>query len=81
MEKLQTLFLSVLLAVPLSCARPALAWDTETLSMENRVAQRKLNFVGHLKRLGENGRELADAMKKYDKLSERNGSIQSQNLL
>ena len=54
MEKLQTLFLSVLLAVPLSCARPALAWDTETLSMENRVAQRKLNFVCHLKRLGEN---------------------------
>ena len=53
LEKLQTLFLSVLLAVPVSCARPALAWDTQTLSMENRVAQRKLNFVCHVKRLGE----------------------------
>ena len=53
LEKLQTLFLSVLLAVPLSCARPALAWDTASLSMKNRVIQRKLNFMVHLKKLKE----------------------------
>ena len=42
LEEHQTLFLSVLMAVPLSCARPALAWDTGTISMANRILQRNL---------------------------------------
>ena len=53
LEQLQTQFLSVLLAVPISCPRPALAWDTGSLLMENRIMERKLNFVVHLKRLDE----------------------------
>ena len=53
LEKLQTLFLSVLLAVPLSCPRPALSWDTASLSMANRIIQTKLNFAVHLKKLDE----------------------------
>ena len=53
LEKLQTLFLSVLMAVPVSCPRPALAWDTGTLSMSNRIIQRKLNLVVHIKKLKE----------------------------
>ena len=52
LERLQTLFLSVLLAVPITCARPSLAWDTGSLSMKNRIIERKLNFVVHLKKLG-----------------------------
>ena len=51
LDKLQTLFLSLLLAVPLTCARPALAWDTKTLSMDNRISMRKLNLCVHLKKL------------------------------
>ena len=34
-----------------SCARPALAWDTASLSMTNRVIQRQCNFIVHLKNL------------------------------
>ena len=37
LEKLQTLFMSVLWEVPVTCARPALTWDTATLSMQNRI--------------------------------------------
>ena len=37
----------------MSCPRPALPWDTKTLSMANRIAQRKLNFVCHIKNLND----------------------------
>ena len=53
LEKIQTIFLSMLLVVPLSCPRPALAWDTGTLLMENRIAQKKLNLLVHLKTLND----------------------------
>ena len=42
-----------MLAVPLTWARPVLAWDTQMLSMKNRIIQRKLNLCVHLKKLGE----------------------------
>ena len=54
LDKLQTLFLSLLMAVPVTCPRPALAWDTKTLSMSNRIIQRKLNLCIHLKKLNKN---------------------------
>ena len=66
MDKLQTLFLSVLMAVPVSCPRPALSWDTGTLSMSNRIIQRKLNLVVHIKNLKE------DALAKQVFLEQRN---------
>ena len=53
LEMLQTLFLLALLAVPLSCPRPALGWDTKSVSMENRIIQRKINFLVHVKNLKE----------------------------
>ena len=53
LDKLQTLFLSVLMAVPVSCPRPALSWDTGPLSMKNRIIQRKLNLVVHLRNLSD----------------------------
>ena len=37
--------------MPLTCARPALAWDTATLSMQNRIIQKKLNLINHIKSL------------------------------
>ena len=51
LEKLQTLFLTVLLAVPASVASPSLLWDTSTLSMENRIDKRKLNLAYHIRLL------------------------------
>ena len=54
LEKLQTLFLTVLLAVPASVAGPALLWDTSTLSMKNRIDKRKLNLAYHIRRLDDN---------------------------
>ena len=57
LDKLQTLFLSVLMAVPSTCARPDLPWDTQSLSMTNRIIQRKLNLCVHLKKL--DGKDLS----------------------
>ena len=54
LEKLQTLFLTVLLAVPASVAGPALLWDTSTLSMKNRIDKRKLNLAYHIRLLDDN---------------------------
>ena len=51
LEKLQTLFLSSLFAVPFSTPRPSLAWDTGSLLMENRVLLQKLNLAFHIKSL------------------------------
>ena len=42
LEKLQTLFLSVLLAVPLSAPRPALGWKTDKVGMIHRLNKMKL---------------------------------------
>ena len=51
LDKLEALFLSVLLAVPLSSPRPSLLWDTGTLSMENKIIKKKLNLIFHIKSL------------------------------
>ena len=51
LDKLQVLFLSVLLSVPLSCPRPAVFWDTGSISMENKIIIRKLNLIHHIKSL------------------------------
>ena len=53
LEEIQRMMLSVLLAVPLSCPRPALAWDTATMSMQNRIHERKLNLIVHIISLDE----------------------------
>ena len=53
LEKLQTLFLSVLLAVPLSVPRPALGWETKSVGMIHRLNKMKLNLAYHIKTLDE----------------------------
>ena len=52
-DKIQNLFLSILLAVPLSCPHAAMSWDTVSMSMENRIYEQKLNFICHLKELND----------------------------
>ena len=51
LEKLQSLFLSVMFAVPASSPRPLLCWDTVTRGMDNRVKEKKLNLLVHVKNL------------------------------
>ena len=53
LEKLQTLFLSVLLQVPFSAPRPALGWETEPVNMVRRLNKMKLNLAFHIKTLDE----------------------------
>ena len=51
LDKLEALFLSVLLAVPLSAPRASLFWDTGTVSMENKIIKEKLGLAFHIKSL------------------------------
>ena len=51
LDKLQALFLSVLLAVPRSAPRASLLWDTGTTSMENKIIEKKLGLMFHIKSL------------------------------
>ena len=41
----------MLLAVPLSAPRAALLWDTGTTSMENKIIEKKLGLMFHIKSL------------------------------
>ena len=45
------LTLSDPMSVPLSCPRPAVFWDTGSISMENKIIIRKLNLIYHIKSL------------------------------
>ena len=51
LDKLQNLFLQVLFAVGQSCPRPALCWDTATLTMQTRIDKSKLLLLHHIKNL------------------------------
>ena len=53
LDKLQELFLRVLLEVPRSTPKPLLYWDTGTMTMSNRIKVMKLNLIVHLKKLDE----------------------------
>ena len=48
LEEIQLKFLRNILATPITCPQPALLWDTGCLSMEQRIAQKKLLFYHHL---------------------------------
>lgn len=54
LDKLQVLFLSVLLSVPTSTPRPAIFFDTGSITMEFEIMKRKLNLVHHIKNLDDN---------------------------
>ena len=52
LDKLQVLFLSVLLAVPIKgIPRAAIFWDTGTIKLELEIVKRKLNLIQHIKSL------------------------------
>jgi hypothetical protein len=51
LDKLQNLFLQILFAVGQSCPRPALCWDTATLTMQTRIDKSKLLLLHHIKNL------------------------------
>ena len=52
LDKLQVLFLSVLLGVSVKgTPRPALFWDTGSISLENKIKMKKLNLIFHIKSL------------------------------
>ena len=54
LDKLQVLFLSVLLSVPTSTPRPAIFFDTGSITMELEIMKRKLNLIQHIKNLDDN---------------------------
>ena len=68
LEKLQTLFLSVLLAVPLSAPRPALGWETKSVGMIHRLNKMKLNLAYHIKTLddGDLANQVLEEQSKYE---------------
>ena len=47
----QLLYLQILFAVGQSCPRPALCWDTATLTMQTRIDKSKLLLLHHIKNL------------------------------
>ena len=61
LNSIQHQFLRALLELHVSTPKPILCWDTATLTMENRVNLKKLNFGVHLKKLGK------DSLAKQDK--------------
>ena len=51
LNQLQNMFLQTLLGVGQSCPRPALCWDTATLSMKIRIYKAKLLLINHIKKI------------------------------
>lgn len=54
LEELQNLFLRVILQVPISCPKPALCWETSSLTIAHRIKQKQLIFFKYLQTLDEN---------------------------
>ena len=68
LDKLQELFLHVLLEVPRSTPKPLLYWDTGTMTMSNRIKVMKLNLVVHLHKLDQSSlaKQVLDEQIRHD---------------
>ena len=68
LEKLQKLFLRVLLAVGSGCTIPALFWETGQMMMKHRILQTKLLLVPHIATLPEDtlAKEIYNVQKKLN---------------
>ena len=66
LENLQNLFFRTILQVPTSTPKPALCWETKTLTMKHRIWMRKLNLFKHLQLMDENtlGRKVFEEQSK-----------------
>ena len=53
LDKLQNLFLRVILQTSKGTPKPALLWETKTWPMELRIAYRKLTFANAIKHLSD----------------------------
>ena len=68
LDRLQELFLRVLLEVPRSTPKPLLYWDTGTMTMANRIKVMKLNLMVHLKKLDQSSlaKQVLDEQIRHD---------------
>ena len=67
LDRLQSLFYRVIFTTPRTCPTPASYWEIGGMTMNHRIATRKLMFYHHLMNLPENSLayEIASIQKKF----------------
>ena len=67
LNHLQNTFLQTIFAVSQSCPKPALCWDTATLTMKTRIDKAKLSLLHHIKNLKKSSlaKQIYDEQNKY----------------